>query len=129
MNVYPVARNALLRGDVDMLTDTISCVITGPAFVYDPNDAFLSDTVGTLVIPVPVAITDIVAGEVKADPVTFASVGDGVEVTGILTFQTGPAPESSLLLCWADRRADAVPLDIIGNGGDLTFQFDYLLKI
>lgn len=126
MNVYPVARSALLRGDIDLETDPVALTLVGAAFVYDPGDAALADIAGTIGTAVAVTITGITNGEVTADPVTYSSVADGVSVRGLVLVVVA----TSMLVAHIDRRADAVPLTALGNGGDMTFTFpDYLVKI
>lgn len=126
MNVYPVARSALLRGDVDLETEPVALTLVGAAFVYDPGDAALTDIGGTIGTAVAVTITGINNGEVTASPVTYTAVADGVSVRGLVL----AVVSSAMLVAFIDRRADAVPLTALGNGGDITFTFpDYLVKI
>lgn len=126
MNVYPVARSALLRGDVDLEANPLTLTPVGPVFTYDAADAVLADIAGTVGPAVAVTITGIANGEVTADPVLFATVADGVSVRGLVLAVVA----TSMLVAHIDRRADAVPLTALGNGGDITFTFpDYLVKI
>lgn len=126
MNVYPVARTALLRGEIDLETDPLSLIMISPAFAYDPLDGVLADIAGTIGTAATVTITGITNGEVTCDPVTYTAVADGVSVRGLVL----AVVSTSMLVAHIDRRADAVPLTALGNGGDITFTFpDYLVKI
>lgn len=130
MNVYPGARQALLVGDLDLSTDPLALVLVGPPYAYDPADVWLSDLTGTIGAAVAVAVTDVTAGQVHCDPITFPAVADGAHIEGLVLFRGAADPASSLLIGCADRRADSVPLSIMGNGADLTFPFpDYLVMI
>ena len=126
MNVYPVARSALLRGDVDLEANPLTLTPVGPVFTYDAGHVVLADIAGTVGPAVAVTITGITNGEVTADPVLFTAVADGVSVRGLVLAVVA----TSMLVAHIDRRADAVPLTALGNGGDITFTFpDYLVKI
>jgi 2-phospho-L-lactate guanylyltransferase (CobY/MobA/RfbA family) len=126
VNVYPVARSALLRGDIDLEADAVALTLVGAAFVYDPTDAVLTDVAGTIGTAVTVSVTGINNGEVTADPVTFTAVADGTSVRGLVL----AVVSSAMLVAHIDRRADAVPLTALGNGNAITFTFpDYLVKI
>jgi hypothetical protein len=130
VNVYPTARTALLAGDLDMDADPLALVLVGPPFAFDPADAWLSDITGTIGVAQTVTVTDVTDAQVHCASVTFPAVADGAHVTGVVLFRGGVDPASSLLIGCVDRRADSVPLSLMGNGGDLTFTFpDYLLTI
>lgn len=129
--IYVTARNAMLIGQLDVVTDALMAQLVGAPFVYSENDTDLTAISGRIGTPMPVSITEVTNGEAHCAPVLFPSVPDGVSVSGVLTYRAGVDDAGSMLIGFADRRADAVPLNPLpGTGGDLLFDFvDYLLKI
>lgn len=124
MNVYPSAVDAFLRGEINILTDTIVGQLVGPGYVYDEAHATVADLVDTIEDPVDLTVVSVADGAVYADPLVFPAVPAGPTVTGLVVHvEDGP------LLCHIDRRADTVPLQFDLNGGELTFTFNRLFKL
>lgn len=125
--IYRPARTAFARGQVDVMVDQLMTTMVGPGYVVDDHHGDLGDLTNQIGAPVAVSVTNVVDGEVTCTPVTFVGVPDGTIIAGLVTYVAG----SGLLLGYADRRADSVPLNpLAGTGGDVTFDFvDYLLKI
>lgn len=126
--VYPSARTAFLSGAINLLTDTVKVRLVG-AYAYSEAHDRLDDLTATVGAPALVAVTAIVAGEVIVNPVTFPLVTDGAAVSALVAYRDSGSPATSHLLAHIDRRGDTVPLAFEGTGGDVTFNFDYLLKL
>lgn len=123
--IYPAGKELLLRGDVDLVTDTIKVALVG-TYTYDATDTGLADVTGIIGTAQIVSVNAITGGVVTIDDVTFADVGGTDHVTGVITYRDGtPFP----LLAYASQRADTVPIDVTPTGGDITLSFNYLLKI
>lgn len=127
--VYPAGKDGFLRGQVDLLVDTIKVVLLGD-YTYDPADAVLSDLTATIGSAVQVAVASVADGIAIANDITFASVAAGATVRGLAVYRDAGTAESSLLLAHLDRRADSTPIAIVTNGGDISFTFtNYLVKL
>ena len=129
--IYFVARNAMLIGQLDVVTEPIMLQLVGFPFTYNETDTDLSVISGRIGTAMPVTVTEVTAGEVRCEDVLFPSVPDGSTAIGLLTYRAGVDDAGSMVIGFADRRADGVPLaPLAGTGGDLNFTFvDYLLKI
>jgi hypothetical protein len=125
--IYRAARTAFVRGQVDVMVDQLMMVMVGVGYVLDDHHDDIVDLTDQIGGAVVVSVVNVVDGVVTCNPVTFTAVPDGTVVAGLVTYVDG----TGLLLGYADRRADNVPLNpTAGTGGDLTFDFvDYLLKI
>lgn len=122
MNIYPAARDALLRGDIDFDFDTFRATTT--AEPYDPTDVHVTD-VTTTAFAVDLAISGVADGQVSAEAVTFPTL-TGPTVVALVVFQV----PSNLLIAYISRRIDAVPISVMPDGGAVTFEFpDYLVKL
>lgn len=125
--IYRPARTAFLRGNVDVLTDQLMLTMVGPGYVLDDHHDNVADLTDTIGASVNITVIDVIDGVLTCEPVTFVAVPDGSTIAGLVTSVNA----TGLLLGYADRRADTVPLNpLAGTGGDVTFDFvDYLLKI
>lgn len=122
--VYPSAKTAFLRGQVDLLADTIKAQLVG-AYTYDPAHVDTDDLTGLVGTAVIVSVTDVANGVALCADLIYADL-TGADVTGIAFYRDGIP---GTLLSFTDQRGDTTPLAVTPNGGDVTFTFDYLLKI
>jgi hypothetical protein len=121
--IYPAGKTALLRGQVDMLTDTIRVALVS-GYVYDAAHATLAD-VGPLAAPGTIAsITDVIEGRAVCEDITYPDLAGAGVINGLVVYR-----DPDVLLAFMDQRADTVPIAVTPNGGDVTFSFDYLIKI
>lgn len=127
---YLSARTALLAGDIDFDADTLSMALAGPGFAFDDTDVNVADVAGLLpVAPQAITVSSVANARVLVGDVTFGAVGGTDHVTALVVYRNTGVPATSPLICAIDSRADTVPLDVTPNGGDLTFTFNYLVKI
>lgn len=121
--VYPAGKTALLKGEVDMLTDTIKVALVA-GYVYDATDAVIAD-VGPLAAPgVITTVTDVTGGRALCADVVFNNLTGAAVIDGLVIYKDGGA-----LLGYCSQRADTVPIGVTPNGGDVTFTFDFLIKV
>jgi hypothetical protein len=127
--VYPSAKDAFLRGQIDLLVDTIKVIMLGDS-PYDPTDAFVSDLTETIGSAIQVAVASVANGIAIANDITFTSVAAGAIVKGLAVYRDAGTAESSGLIAHLDRRADSTPIAIETNGGDISFTFtNYLVRL
>jgi hypothetical protein len=124
--LYPTGKQALLRGQIDLETDTIKAQLVG-GYTYDAAHNDTSDLTGLVGSPVIVDVTDTTGGTALCADLVYNNLS-GADVTGI-AFYKDNTPAPGTLLTYCDQRADTVPINVEPNGGDVTFTFDFLLKI
>jgi hypothetical protein len=124
--LYPTGKQALLRGQIDLETDTIKAQLVG-GYTYDGAHNDTSDLTGLVGTAVIVDVTDTTGGVALCADVVYSDL-TGADVTGIVFYKDN-APDPGTLLTFTDQRADTVPINVEPNGADVTFTFDFLLKI
>lgn len=122
--LYDKARKAFADGDIDLLSDTIKCVLIDAAdYTVDlANHDFLDDVpsgarVGT---PQTLGTKSTTAGVFDAADVTFSSV-TGDQCEGILIYKDTGTEGTSQLIAYIDS---ATGLPVTPNGGDIQIQWD-----
>lgn len=127
---YMAGRNAVLAGDIDFDADTIHVALTGPSYTFDDTDVHLADVAGLRSDAHRiVTVTAISNGRVQVADVVFPDVSGTDHVTGLVVYHYTGDPDTGTLIAAVTTRADTIPLDVTPNGGDLTFSFNYLVKI
>lgn len=127
--VYPSAKTALLRGQLDLLVDTVKAVMVED-HPFNPVDAVFTDLTDTLGSPVQVSVANVADGIAIANDVTFNAVANGATVKGLVVYRDSGTPGTSELIAHLDRRADSTILGVATNGGSITFSFtNYLIKL
>ena len=124
--IYPAAKEALLRGQFDLMADTIKAQLVG-AYTYAADDVTTADLAGTVGSPVIVSVTSVTDGIALCADVVYNNLS-GADVTGIVFFQDN-TPDPGVLISYTDQRADTVPIHVVPNGADVTFSFDFMIKI
>jgi len=122
--LYDKARKAFADGDIDLLNDTIKCVLIDAAdYTVDlANHDFLDDVasgarVGTAQTLGSKTTT---AGVFDAADVTFSSVS-GDQCEAILIYKDTGTEGTSPLIAYIDS---ATGLPVTPNGGDIQIQWD-----
>jgi hypothetical protein len=123
-SLYDKARKAFADGDIDLLNDTIKCVLIDAAdYAVDlANHDFLDDVpsgarVGT---PQTLGTKSTTAGVFDAADVTFSSVS-GDQCEAILIYKDTGTEGTSQLIAYIDS---ATGLPVTPNGGDIQIQWD-----
>jgi len=125
--IYPSAKTALLRGQIDLLADTVKAQLVGAGYTYNAAHDTTDDLTGTVGAALIVSVTDVTDGVALCADLVYVDL-TGAEVTGIVFYQDN-TPDPGVLLSYCDQRADTVPISVVPNGADVTFSFDYLMKI
>jgi len=121
--LYTTYKTAALKGDVDLVNDTISAVLVDTDD-YTPdqtNHQFLDDIPsGARVASATLSNTSVSAGVFDADNVTFTNVS-GDECEALVIYQDTGTASTSQLVAYIDS-ANGLP--VTPNGGDITVEWD-----
>lgn len=119
MPVYPKFKEAALSGGVDLLSNTLKCVLIDSAdYTYSAAHQYLSDVPAAARVGVPQTLgtKSVTNGVFDAANVTFpGATGDPTE-QALIYIYTGDESTSRLVVL--------TPVAAIPNSGDLTVQWD-----
>lgn len=120
--VFASALFALSDGTLQVLTDDLEAVLIDG--VWAPNalvDASITDVPGAAILTSGVNLTGrVVAGtRLFASDITFASVGPGDSVRGLLVYRN----TDDLLVSYHHRRSDSRVLNVQTDGSDLLWRW------
>lgn len=122
--LYDKARKAFADGDIDLLSDTIKCVLIDAAeYTVDlADDDFLDDVAADARVGTAQTLGSktTTAGVFDAADVTFSSVS-GAQCEGILIYKATGTESTSPLIAYIDS---ATGLPVTPNGGDIQIQWD-----
>lgn len=114
--VYPKAKEAMLSGDVDLLSSTVRLQMYADDAEYDATDQFLDDVVGTkLGAAVAINSKDVSNGQFTGSNGVF-SPPDGQTVSSIVVYIDSGSDATSRLLAWLDTKADTTALTFTSTG-------------
>lgn len=123
--IYTKFKESLLQGDVDLALAPLKIQLVS-GYTFDATDVGLADIAGAYGTAADVTVASITNARVLVQDVTFPAVTGTGPITGMVAYV---AAGSNPLVCFIDRRADTVPVNITPNGGDITFSFTYLVKL
>jgi hypothetical protein len=126
--VYSVAKDGLLTGLFDLSSATLTAELV-TTYTYDDTDATMLDVSTSPGEQAPVTGVTVAKGVVTSDDITFGTVGGTDAVTGIIVYVNAGTRAGSTPLVFTDQRIDSLAINVTPNGGDITFSFDFLLKI
>ena len=118
--LYPNGLEALLNGDIDLLSDTIQVVLidTGTASYNSAHDFYNDISAAAVWTPVALSSKTTTLGVFdSADPTWTGVSGSTVEAIAMIKW-TGSAATSPLIGWW-DTLPSGLPLT--PNGGDVTY--------
>lgn len=122
--LYDKGRQRFLEAQLNMLTDTIKCVLvdTGAYTANFSTHEFLADIPVSARITTPVTLTSktTAGGAFDAADVTFTSVS-GASIEAILIYADTGTESTSPLIAYIDT---ATGLPITPNGGDIIVTWD-----
>ncbi len=120
--LYDKGRNAFLKGDVDMLVDTIKIALLATTHTPDlVNDEFWDDVSADIIgSAVALGTKDCTAGVFDAADATFPTV-TGAECSYIAMYHDTGTPATSTLIALLDN--DVTGLPVTPNGGDIEVQW------
>jgi hypothetical protein len=119
--LYPKAKESFLKGEIDVLNDTISIsLIDTGEYTYSSSHQFRSD-INNLAVISTANLSDKTAenGVFDAADATFSSV-TGANAEALVIFQNTGNNSTSRLIAYIDS---ATGLPILPNGGDITVAF------
>lgn len=120
--IYPAGKDALLRGQIDLMVDSIKAQLVG-AYTYNDADADATDLTGLVGPAIPVSVTDVNNGTALCADLVFNNLS-GAPVTGIVFYK-----DMEMLLAYTNQRADTTPINVTPTGVDVAFSFDFLIRI
>lgn len=113
---YPKAKEAMLSGNVDLLSSTIKIQMLGTDGVYDATDTFLSDLVGTkLGAPATIGSKDVALGKFTGVNGTVSVPESQWVAAAVIYIDTGSSA-TSRLLAWIDTKSDTTAFSFISTG-------------
>lgn len=118
--LYPSAKSAFLKGDIDMENDTISVAILSASYTYDSTDEFLDDVTGILGTPQDLTGTTVLPGGVfDADDVSYPGVSLGQTGRYVILYKNTGTPSNSPLIGFFDTFDNGSPITRPGDGGSI----------
>lgn len=122
--IYDKTRKLFCDGDIDLLVDTIKCVLIDAAdYAVDlANHDFLDDVPSAARVGTPQTLSSktTTAGVFDAADVTFTSV-TGDQCEAILIYKDTGVESTSPLIAYIDS---GTGLPVTPNGGDIAIQWD-----
>lgn len=123
--LYPKAKEAFLRGEIDLTADSIKVVLVkiSGGYTYNANHDFYDDLVpGSNVVGSPQTLSGITVtnGVLDATDVTFSSV-TGAAVGAVVIYKDTGASGTSSLIAYYDT---ATGIPVTPNGGNITISWD-----
>lgn len=122
--LYPRFKEALLKGDIDLDTQTLAVALVDTAdYTYNAAHQFLSDVAvgGRVALVDLTSVTVSTAGVVDAADATFTAVTGDVSEALVLYINTGNAA-TSRLVAYYDTGVTGLP--VTPNGGDITITWN-----
>ena len=116
--LYPLAKEAFIAGDLALDTDNIKSILTRE--VYVAGDQFLSDlAIGAVATSGNLTGKSITLGSFDTADIVHASVGAGAAIEYIVLYQDSGTPGSSRLIAHIDT---ATGLPVTPDGTNITVE-------
>lgn len=117
----PKGREAFLAGDAAWDSDVFKVVLVKAAYVFSAAHDNLDDVAAGNRIATSVALTGKTTtdGVADADDVTFTALAAGNTIAGFWIFKDTGVEATSRLIAFFDTKADATPISVPTNGGDV----------
>lgn len=123
--VYPLALEAFLKGEVDLLGDDIAVQLAEGSIDFDDGEEFLSDVSAVLLGAVETLTGKAVTGGTfTADYVLGHTVAGGDDVGCLYGFVDTGSAATSRLLFRMDRRGDHSPFVFTGDGSTVDLRWN-----
>lgn len=120
---YVKAREKILSGAINLLTDTIKVALMSTAYTTNiSTDEFYSGISANLVgTPETLANKSVTGGVFDADDVTFLAVAAGPTVKGVVIYKDTGTPSTSPVIAFYDTISG---FPFAANGADMTVRWD-----
>ena len=121
--LWPAAKESLLKGEIDMLTDNIKIVLVDAGtYTFSSTHQYLSDIAVAARVATSANLTTktTTGGAFDCDDVTFTAL-TGATVEAFALYQDSGVAATSRLIYWCDT---ATGLPLTPNGSDEVLQFD-----
>lgn len=113
--LYPLAKEALLGGDLALDTDNIKAILVAEA--YDAADQYLSDVVTAVATSGNLTGKTITVGTFDTDDIVYTAVAAGTAIGYIIVYQDTGTSTTSRLIAHIDT---ATGLPVTPDGTDIT---------
>ena len=103
--LFTKAKEKILQGQIDLLTDDIKVVIVSTSYVQSmTSDEFLSE-VEDFILGAPMALTSrsVSGGAFDGADLNFTGIAAGNDTEGVLIFKNTGNPATSPLIFYADQ--------------------------
>ena len=115
--IYPKARQAFARGEIDWQADNIKVLLVDSTYVYSESQDFRDDVGGGSVVAtsgnLSAKTSDL--GIMDAADITIATVS-GDTIVGVILFQDTGTPATSHLIAYWDSTAASVLISVAPDG-------------
>lgn len=120
--VYATAKKAFLDADIDCLVDTIKVQLVDADYVFSAAHDFYNDVPAGARIGTAGALASktTTAGVLDGADQVFTAVTAGDTVTGVILYKDTGTEATSALIAYFDTKADASPISVATNGGNIT---------
>ena len=119
--LYPKAKEALLKADIDLETSTIKvALIDTGVYTYSAAHDFYDDVSGVVGTPQTLASKTFTDGVFDAADVTFTSVS-GNSVEALIIYEDTGTASTSHLIAYIDS---GTGLPVTPSGGDIVITWD-----
>lgn len=115
--VYPEGKDALLTGEIDLLSDAIKVALLTDAYTYNAAHNFHDDLTGIVATSAALGSKTVSAGVFDAADVTFTAL-TGSEVERWVLFKDTGTSGTSPLIAFFDTKAGATPISFTPSGVD-----------
>lgn len=119
--LYPSAKSAFLKAEIDLLDDTINAALVGSAYSYNSSHEYWSSVVGNLVgAAVTLSGKAVSAGAFDATNALFSAV-TGLQVGAVVLYKYTGNNATSPLIAY-DNTLDGLPFT--PDGRDVTIAWN-----
>jgi hypothetical protein len=120
--IYTYARTALGSADVDLLVDTIKCVLCSSSYTHSLAHQYLSSVgAGSRIATGTLSGKALNGGVFTASNLTYSAVAAGSTGTQLVIYQDTGVEATSILIAHINL-ADGLP--VATDGGDITISWD-----
>ena len=103
--IYPEAKDALMRGEIDVTTDDLKIVLVSAAYTYGAAHEFEDDLTGILAESAHFHAT-VTAGVLDFVDVTISGLDTGETCAAYILYKDTGTPATSPLLAYKDSAAE-----------------------